>query len=506
MKNNSLNKELFIISKGAGFTFFGKIFAKVLTLGITVILTRVLGPALFGIYALGKVVLSFSASIASLGLDRASLKFIPRFRSSNNKEKVKGTIIQSALFSFGAGVFTALILWFFAEEISSLFKEPGLVTPLRFFSIGVPFFSLMSALETATRGFKTTKYSVLSRLVIRLSAQLLFIIIFIGLGYKLMGAILAYILGAGASIVALIYYFKKIFPDIFSRKLKPTFQFKNVFSTSIPLMYVGMLGFFLTWTDITMVGLFRPINEVGVYKIVLTVALFVSLFEGSFTSIFCSIISEYYYTKKLASLEKIFKTVSKWIFYLSLPISVAILLSPTEIIKIFGASFTEGVQPLIILTLAYSAQLISFGAASILAMTAYHNLRAIVSTIGVIINIILNFIFISSLGLGITGAAMATAITVISINLFFLLMVKIKLGIHPFSHYTLIGIVGSAIALIVGFGIKKFFLGNFHYLISLLVSSFISCSVLLVIFLKMGIEKQDKLIFKKILQKVKSKL
>jgi len=75
----SNQKELTILTKGAGLFTVGHIISVGLNFVATLVLARFLGASTYGLYSLGLIVLSISSLIARFGLNNGALKSIYYF-------------------------------------------------------------------------------------------------------------------------------------------------------------------------------------------------------------------------------------------------------------------------------------------------------------------------------------------------------------------------------------------------------------------------------------------
>jgi len=68
------------ITKASGVFFIGSIIGRVVTFGLHILLTRLLGAAGYGLYVLGMSVLSVTLSTTSLGLQTGVVRFCATYR------------------------------------------------------------------------------------------------------------------------------------------------------------------------------------------------------------------------------------------------------------------------------------------------------------------------------------------------------------------------------------------------------------------------------------------
>jgi len=495
------NRELSIIAKGAGIFTFGRIIGVGLSFITTLILVRFWGAAVFGLYSLGLIILSIFSLVAQLGLSNGSLKYIALYWGKKNKEKTKGVIIQSIIFPLAFGLIIGVVIYIFSHQIANIFQKKELIPIIQLFAIAVPFSALLPVLGGITRGFKTNKYQVLAVNIIKPITNIGLILFFIFCSYNLLGIIWAHIISIILGTLFLLYSIKKIVPGITSKDVIPSFETKKLLSTSVPLLAIGMISFLIHWTDTLMVGYFLPTESVGIYRVAIQIATLVAIFLSAFNSIFASTISDFYHKKKKENLNSLFKTITRWGFYSGLLIFLIILISPNEILKLFGQEFIKGKNSLLILSLG---QLINVGVGAtgfMLNMTGREKIESLNAFGVLVINIILNLILIPKIG--ILGAAIATATSLGIINILRVIEIHFSLKIHPFDIKFLKGIGSGVVAFLLVILIKNYLLVNTPYLINLILSSLFVSIIFFTLLFFFKFTEEDKFIFRKIKNKIK---
>ncbi|HUV42531.1 MAG TPA: flippase [Patescibacteria group bacterium] len=493
-------QELAVIAKESTISFSGNILGRGMGLIITLLLARLFGATLFGIYSLGQVIFNFSATIACFGLSYGAIRFVSTNLAKKDQARVKGALFEVSVIPLVLGTFIALILYLGAEKIALLYGKPELFRPLRLFAFGVPFFSLFQALSSATRGFKTTKYTVLGEKIITPFLNICLIILFYYFGLKIFGMIGAYIMSIIFGALFFLSSLKKLFPKIVMGELKPKFRTRKILKTSIPLTLSSTLFFLVAWTDIFMVGYFLPTVEVGVYRLTTLLSSQVIVFLLAINAIFTPFISEYHQGKKIKELESLYKVVTRWAFYFASLVFLIIAIAPRELLQVFGENYILGKNSMI--TLA-AGHLISAGVGSvgfILIMTGYQNWELINSLILFILTLATNIILIPRFG--IIGAAIATAFSIGLINIVRLIEVYKTLKIQPFNLKYFEGILAGVVTFLLVSGLKNYLFTNFHYLVSLMLSLLFVLTTFSLLLLIFGLEKEDRVILNKIKHKL----
>jgi O-antigen/teichoic acid export membrane protein len=483
------------IAKGGGVTFIGGISGKVIMVVTTVILSRALGAEILGLYVLGLGILNLLVIFSQLGLSVGALRFISIYHGTGDGGKIKGVIFKALSISFTAGLVLALILFLSAELISDVFfKSSNLALVLRLFSICIPFFSVLTVAAAIPRGFKVMKYFVYTVNFFQplLNLFLVFFLFFMAV-LTLERAIYAKVLSIVFGSFLAIYYISNVFPELLNRNIRPSFSISTLLGSSIPLMGVNFLQFFITWVDVLMVGYFLLPYDVGIYRSAAQVTLLLTFIYTAFNSIFSPLVADLYHKKEKAGLDHIFKITTKWVFYLTLPMFVIILFSRVEILTLFGEEFTSGADVLVVLAIARLVSNSTGSLRSVLIMSGRGRLEFLNMVLIVVSNILLNIILIPRYE--IIGAALASGLSIILINLIRLAQVKRLLGIFPYDKRHLKGLVASGLSMGILI-ISKPFMNEFHYIFSILLVSFLTITITALVLVSLKLDEEDKLILK----------
>jgi len=149
-----VNQSLQKIAKGTGIIFIGTIIGMLLGFIGRIIIVRFTTQTEYGIYSLALVIISIFVTISTLGLSEGSTRYIAYFRGKNEEGKVRGVISSSLKIAIIASISLSAISFFASDFIStSIFHAPELSTPLKIFSIAIPFTVLITVFIAIFRGF-----------------------------------------------------------------------------------------------------------------------------------------------------------------------------------------------------------------------------------------------------------------------------------------------------------------------------------------------------------------
>jgi O-antigen/teichoic acid export membrane protein len=395
----------------------------------------------------------------------------------------------------------SLLVIALSEPIAlELFHLTELISVLKIIIIAVPFNAVTVVILFATVGFKTMKYRVYARDLIEPLFRVLIALFVFSLGWKIFGALFAFISSIVMSAIFAFVFLKKLSPSIFQKKPTPIYETKALIGFSWPLLFVKMLDFLIFWIGILMLGYFRTSHDVGIYGPTQRTAILLWIIFTCFNSIFAPIISDLYNRKELGKLGNLFKIVTKWIFSFSLPGFILLIFYSEEILYLWGKEFVEGSLCLIILSAAYLFLSAVGPVRHMIMMSGRTKINLINSIIGFISVISLNLVLVPKYGM--IGAAVATAFSICVVSVLGLVEVYVILKMHPFRLDFLKPLIAGGVSLLILI-FSKDYLFNFgqpHF--SLLVGGFILLASYTAILILLRLEDEDRIIIDKIRQKL----
>lgn len=431
-----LDKSLKAVAKGAGIIFVGMVVGKVLGMVNTILLARFLEPSKYGLFFLGFTIVEILAIIGVFGLASGVTRFIPYHHAKSRDDKVKSTIQFSLKFSLILSVILAIVLFLLSDQIAGLvFKDDRLKVVLQIFSIALPFYTISQITPSIFRGFGNAKYRVLTQEIMLRVIKISAFILFVSFGYLLYGALAAFIVGTIVTLSISLYLVqKKLFPIFGSNiKTKDASVDRELLSFSWPLVIGSFSYIFYTQTDRLLLGFFKTSEDIGIYTSGSQISQLVTFILPSFAFLFLPVMSELYSEKKIQDFSYLYKSTTRWVFLITLPLFLFFVFFSKEIILLlFGSSYVSGATVLMILSLAFFVNA-SVGLTwdTLLAMDKTKFVMITQGT-GAVTNIALNVLLIPPFG--IEGAAIGTACGIIIMNIMQLVVVHHSIGFHPYDR------------------------------------------------------------------------
>ncbi len=424
------------ITKGASIIVVGMIIASLIGLVTQILMGRLLGPADYGLFNLGISVIFIICVLPNFGLGSGLTQFIPHNFKQKQYLKIKEAVNFSLKFTLIVGVLAGILLFIFSDQISlNVFHNSELGYVLKILAIALPFWALHLLGSLITQGYKKPNYYVYIENISMPILQLLIFIILSIIGYRLFGALLGFTISAVFASIAYILIFrvkldKKVGKNI-GIEHKKSIR-KEILTLSYPLFLAGFTLLFMQYADKIILGIYKTPTDVGIYTAALTIANIVIFIYTAFSFNSRPILAEYFAIKDFETLRKLYSFLTRWVFLLTVPITVYMIFYSGDILKLmFGAKFTSGSAALSILCLGIAMNALTGISGTTLISIRKPKLNLTSEIVGAVSNIALNILLIP--GFGIIGAAIGTSISITLRNFVSLFFVLKILKFNPYN-------------------------------------------------------------------------
>jgi O-antigen/teichoic acid export membrane protein len=482
------------ISKQSGVFFAGTLFTTALGYLFKVYLARVLGAEDLGLYALGMTFVGFLGPFTSLGLVESAVRFASAYRASSNWEKLHSLLWRGGAILFGTNLVSGIVLLLVGGRVAVRFyHSTALAHYIPWFAMLMLVGGISTFYSRVLAGYRQVARRTLITNFIGTPANMLLSIILISVGWKLKGYLCAQVLSGSVICCLILAMVWKFTPSAARPRSHRTVPLDaEVWSFSATAVGVLFLEFIIAHVDKVALGFFRNAREVGIYSISAAIVAYVSLILNSVNQVFSPMIADLHTRNDMVMLGRLYRTLTRWILGLTLPLAIIIMVFSVPILRVFGRDFQAGWPILIIGT---SGQLINSGVGSVgllLLMSGNQQRLLRVQSIMAAVMVIASVSFIPIWG-GI-GAALAGAITNAGMNLMNLMEVRRVLRLSPFGRSYLRLLAPTLGALIVAILVKHE-MHWFHFdLLCVGAGILLSYLVFSGLVLSMGLDDDDRLI------------
>ena len=442
----NLNASLALLARSSFLVFITVLISKILTYVYKVIIAREYGAEAYGIFVLSLMVVGWLAIFSKMGFGEGLVRFIPIYRAKKREETGSYLLNKVVIISGGLSILAGVLLFVASNALAAqLFNNSELAVFLKIFSFAVPCMVLSSIYISVLRAYEEIFWVSLIGNILQSIVNVGVILLLIFFSAGTIAISISYTLGMAAVLIASYVLVRKKVPLSFNAKAikEKKKVFKEFKSYSTPLIFFGIVISVLHWTDSFMIGVLRSVREVGLYNAAVPIAFLITVSIDLFRQLFLPLVTKEYSKNEFENVKQLSKQIGKWVYVVSLPLLALFFLYPAFFIQLlFGEEFIVATASLRIL--AVGALFVSLFEVSkdLLSMQGKSKLVLIDTLIAFFINVSLNLFLIPLIG--ITGAAIATTISLASLGIMFAYQAYRDLKVIPLRK-KMLNITGAAI-------------------------------------------------------------
>jgi O-antigen/teichoic acid export membrane protein len=429
------------VARGGVINLAGAVVGGLLGFVLVVVITNDLGPRGSGAFFVAIAMFSLLSNTLELGADTGSVRTISRYLALGRVRDLRQSLFVAVVPVFVASAIAAVIMYLFAPQLASLFTnhDPEMVLPLvRILALFLPIAAPYTVFVAATRGFGTMVPTVVIDRLGKPALQPLLVVLVFAAGLGLSMVVLAWALPIALSFVAAALWLRVLLrraeadpaPAVPSSSLGALGA--EFWRFAAPR---GLAGFFqvaILWVDTLLLGALRSTREAGIYAAATRYMLVGSFAILAILQVMGPKMSELIAKKDHDAAQSVYQVLTSWLILMTWPIYFTIILFAPVLLSVFGKGFGSGDAPLVILGCAMLVATAAGPVDVVLLMAGKSSWNLVNTLIALTLNIGLNLLLIPPFG--ITGAAIAWAVSIFANNLIPLVQDWVFLGLHPFGR------------------------------------------------------------------------
>jgi O-antigen/teichoic acid export membrane protein len=404
--------------------FFGLGTASV----VSIILARLMGPTEFGLYSFGVEMVFFIGTPLAVGLSRFLTREIPILTHDEDRGRLLGIVRWSRLLVLALGA-SVCFLVALALRIIGLEEQKAAIL---LFSLPLVMLYGLEEVQTGTlRGLKRVVVSQLPEMVFRKIVVVVGAALFVLLsGRTLTSRIGLMLFGMGLAVGAVfsaLWYSRNV--RSFRRETTPVVESKKWFSALLPFFLLGSIGPVNAKLSTILVGFLRPVEDVGLLKIAIQWSTMISFSLRAVNMTIGPRISELIHSDRRDELQAILRKTVRWVFLIGCAATAFfIFLGRPFLSVLYGPEYLGAYVPLAILSVGQLINISAGSVATVLSMAGFPQevvkgqaASAVVSALAILLLMP---------PLGITGAAIASAVGLLVWNAVLLRLLKKRVGVR----------------------------------------------------------------------------
>jgi O-antigen/teichoic acid export membrane protein len=411
--------------------FVSRVAATSSILGLHLLLARVLGSEGYGEYVFVTMWVTLLATVAMLGMENASLRFVAQYHARGLSEVLVAFLHSSRRWVFMSSVCGAA-LWAASVIVLPLELSPRLRDCFLWGAVLLPLQAMLRTRESALRALGRTGVSMTSIWFVPCSTALTVILTRANLFNQVTSV---HVLGIQALFTSVILLRAQIVLSSSTPDAKPdqpgSADRRTWLSVGFPLMLLAVATVVQNQGSILLAGTFLGVADAGILGAAIKLS---SVFLFGIDAVNYVVAPSFAAAhaqgnqQQLQSEARFAAIVST--VYVGVT-SVVLITFGRQLLGLFGAGFESGYAAFVILAIGSIVNAVSGSVTYLLTMTGHHTTCLKVFVLNAIAHIGIAGLLIPLLGLN--GAAIATALSVATWNISLAYFVRRRLGIWSFA-------------------------------------------------------------------------
>jgi len=482
------------ISRHSLMFFAGTIFTMGVGYLVKIYVARMLGAELLGVYALGMTLVSLAQLVGCIGLNGAASRYVAVYNATGRYDELRGFLTRSVGIVSGLNLALSIGSVFWGGWLARrLYHAPDLAQYIPLFAI----LTFLGALNVfycqVLGGFKDiSKRTVITNFVGTTFVSLLTVVL-LAMGTGMQGYLWAQVVNSVVVVALLVAVAWKLTPARarFSWTRLPPLdpEVKNFAAAALGM---GAIDFLVTQADKVLLGLYLNPALVGVYVVASSLSALIPLILQSVNQIFAPVIADLHAKARKEVLERLFQTLTKWVFGLTLPLAFVVIVFALPLMRIFGRSFEAG-WPVLVIGAAGQIVNCAVGSVGYLLLMSGNQKRLMrVQFVMVGVSLLMNVTLIPLLG--VIGAALAAATVSVASNFWNLWHVRKALQIFPYNRSYFALVIPAVLAAATVILVRVWSVSAIRPALGILAALVVSYLAFIASALRFSLDEDDRMI------------
>ena len=434
-------EALLSIAHGAVVTSGGLSIQRLCAIALEAILTRGLGPGLYGVYAFGWRLTTMCLRFANLGADTTLQRDLPA--NGGSPQRQRRSLGLSYLTTLLTSLTIAALLILGAEWLNrATIDEPAFPTALRLFALLLVAIAIVRMHAATLKAAKSANGEVLLNRIVYPGSRLAAGLVAIGLGLSIEGVVGALVIVVG--VIAVL-----AFPvTVRVVGVRPTItdlrrEAVSFYDHAVPSALSRVGGLLRTRVDVLLIGLLLTATAAGIYNVVLVLVAIAAIPLHAFNQLMPPVASHLYAAGKTATLNDVYTTITRLIVTATVPLMACLVVFGPALLGIFGEEFKRGYAVLLVFLVGRFIGNAVGATGILMSMTNNHYPKMILEWLLAALNLVLTYVFVLQFGL--IGAALGTSVAIGVQNLLQAVLLYRFEGLWPFDPTFLKPLTGGVV-------------------------------------------------------------
>jgi O-antigen/teichoic acid export membrane protein len=463
-------RDLTLLARGGTLGLVGLVANGLLGFLLVVLLTRGAGAERAGVLFEAIALFTILANAAELGADTGLVRWVARYLALGRSADLASLLRVSLWPVLGVAALAAAVVFMSAPALARWFVEEAhrgeVARLIRLLAPFLPLAAVTTVALAGTRGFGTVLPLVAVQYTGLPAARVLLVGLVLAAGMDSVAVLLGWaaplLPGAVAAVAALLFLLSRTGRHSRGRRtlepegkpprrrgpeavVRPSISIlaSEFWRFSAPRGLAGLFQITVVWVDLLILGAFRPAGDVGVYAAIGRTVLAGLFVLQAVRLAIAPQLSRLLAREDRAGAQHIYEAGTRWTIIVSWPLYLTLAVFAPLVLRVFGPEFPAGQHALVILALAMLVGTGTGNVSTVLLMGGRSGWNLANTTLALIVNVVANLALVPRFG--ITGAAVAWALTIVVENAAPLAEIALLLKISPFgSAYPIVALAALA--------------------------------------------------------------
>jgi O-antigen/teichoic acid export membrane protein len=439
----------------AAIFLIGNVFTLLVGFPLQVFVARQVGAEGLGLYSLGDGIVTVIASLLGFGVAPALVKYIPLLMEQRAYSSIRQWVLKGGELLLVAGMLVFILtLALFPLMVSFWPQLAGQYSLV--FTMGwlLPLSLILFFLQQALRGFYDIHHIVIGNSFIQLAVKSVLTVLFLLLGYGLLGYVWAVVISTLSAGFWLGMGLRKKLADLPSSADADIASFREVKAYALTLYKNSLMGLGAVYLDRFLLGALIGPAPVGILLVVKQLQQLPVIFLQMFISVAAPMFSAAHARNNAKERDHIYHLTTDWVVRLSIPLFIFFSIFSTPLLQLYGTEFVAEGRSVLWVLLASQMVNLGFGPlGTILSMSGFEQLQLKLAAWDFLLSTITLLLLVPTYGL--LGVASSIAILVVFQNVVTYWFARVELGLRWYDKRYLQWAFPLFSTLLVGFAIHR---------------------------------------------------
>ena len=445
------DKGMRAVARGGAANLVGAVVTTVANLLLAVVVARALRTDEAGVFfSITSLVLLLS-TLGRVGTGNGLVYFLPRLRLSGSPQEVGASLRMAFRPTLYVSVLIGAALLVLAPQVASLIGADGsgdATLALRLVAVALPFAAAGDVFQSATRGFNRMRTTVVIERIARPAAQLVLIAAAAPTGSVVLLLLAWTVPYLPATLASWLPLRRLAAQDRVARfgATPSGFDRAEFWRFTGPRAATAVAQIVLQRLDVILVAAIVGPSAAALYAAATRFLVVGQLGNQALSLSLQPRLAGALARHDLVQAGRLYQVSTSWLVLLTWPLYLLIILFPAGLLSVFGSSYTEATEVVVILCSAMLVATACGQVDSVLMMAGRSSWNMGNAVLALTVDVVVDLILLPRIG--ITGAAIGWAAAILTNNLVPLVQVWGSTRLHPFGRGTLTGVLLTSAAVL----------------------------------------------------------